>query len=771
MRSSLIFVVLILFSVVGVAQHIEVELLVKDTHGHSIPGAHLHVIETDAYYVSDEMGSFSFQFSKQPKLTVEISFLGFETLRDTLKTNTSQILKVITLHSSSKNIDELIVVGHKHVIHNAQDNVELDIDDLSKFDDGTLVNNLERIPGINAMNIGVGIAKPVIRGLSSNRVLVNVEGSKQEGQQWGSDHGLEIDQFDVSRLEIVKGPSSLMYGSDGLGGVINILPDKVPQKGHVEAMYRSVYKSNNNYFGNSLSAKTRLKDVFVKVQGSTINYSDYVVPTDHFLYNTYRLPIENNTLINTAGKERNAALELGLMKKWGSSRIKISQYNLEAGFFPGAIGIPRVNALISDGDNSNISLPKQDVKHTRVNWNSKVYIGESTLSGGVSYQENLRKEFSEPHAHGENQVMDPLALQLDLETVSGFIHWETPQHKNWKFTYGANGQYQSNSIKGFELLIPAYKSGTVGVFSIVEKQLSKKLNLTGGGRLESTQLKTEELESRFELVDEQYFNYAASLGMVYSFRDKTSLKLNAGKSFRTPSIAELASNGIHHGTFRHERGDGSIVSEQGYQLDVVVQHGWKNGQAKLSGFYNYFEGFIYLAPTNVFSGLPEGNQVYQFKQNNAIYYGGEATIEQRLMDRLDLSVDIEVVLNKNLDTELPLPFTPATSTTQRIEYTLDKFKAGHKIQIGASLKEFWDQNNVDRNEAVTKGATICSAWVSGTFYIGKFKPTLQFRVDNLFDVVYKNHLSRYRILNLPEQGRNFILSLKLPLVSQLNKSN
>lgn len=751
---------------VGYAQEAQFTGIVKDVHGHLIPGAHVKVNPGKQVAVTDTKGEFSFKRAVGKEVFIQISFLGFNTLKDTLVINRGINQKNYRLHSNAQNIDELIIAEHKNVEHNSLDNVELSKEFLERFDNGTFVNNLERIPGINAMNIGVGIAKPVIRGLSSNRVQVNVEGSKQEGQQWGSDHGLEIDQFDVKRVEIIKGPATLVYGSDGLGGVINILPEEILQDGEWKMDYRSIYKSNNDYFGNSIGIGHRKSDIFFNARASFVTYGDYQVPATTFDYNTYILPIHNSRLKNTSGRERNVAAEAGIVKKWGTSRIKYSRYELTAGLFSGAMGIPNRNNLADDGDRFNIDNPRQKIVHNRLNWNTVNYMKKGVLKWGIAYQNNDRKELSDPHSHDNTVALSDLAIGLELETVTWNVKYELDLWENYKWSIGANGLFQNNNIGGFEFLIPAYRSNNNGVFAIVERNLSGRFSLTAGIRGDYAVIQTESFRNRSIENSTSYLNFAGSLGANYNLNERWGFKLNFGKSFRNPSIAELMSDGIHHGTFRHERGDRNIESEHGYQLDLVVDYSVEKLQLKVAGFYNFFQGFIYLSPTAHFSNLPEGGQVYLYKQNDAVYTGGEISFNWTLTNWLKLTNSGELVWNQNLDTELPLPFTPATSTLHGVVFSFFKQQS---LKAGIDFKNVWEQNRVDRNEGITDGYSLLNCWINYKFQIKQVPLTLQLEARNILDTKYMNHLSRYRILNLPEQGRNFVLTLKIPLHIKSNK--
>lgn len=216
--------------------------------------------------------------------------------------------------------------------------------------------------------------------MSFNRVIVNDKGIKQEGQQWGTDHGLEIDMFEPGRVEIIKGPGSLMYGSDGIGGVLNIFPPALPEEGTVSGSLRALYKSNNQNFSNSAGIQGNKKGRVFRIRATAQDYGDYRVPANHFSYNGYKLNIANNRLKNTAGKERHFTAMAGIKKKWGYSVLTVSNFHQKAGFFVGAIGIPRSYLLSDDGDSRDIGLPYQKISHFKVISNNN-FFGRKKLAG------------------------------------------------------------------------------------------------------------------------------------------------------------------------------------------------------------------------------------------------------------------------------------------------------------------------------------------------------------------------------------------------------
>ncbi|GAA4444575.1 TonB-dependent receptor [Ravibacter arvi] len=651
----------------------------------------------------------------------------------------------------------------------------LNADELRQKNKSTIANALEDLPGIKAINTGVGIAKPVIRGMSHNRIIVNNQGIKQEGQQWGSDHGLEIDSFEPGRIEIVKGPASLRYGSDGLGGVINLYPPPIPQDSSFKATLNTLYNSNNHLFGVSAMVQGAQNGRFYRVRLSGQDFGDYAVPATEFTYNSYVLPIYNNRLKNTAGRERNFSVMTGIKKKWGSSDITVSNFHQKAALFVGAIGVPRSRQLTPDGNNRNIATPFQQTNHFKVASTTRLLHGRNWTEIDAAYQFNARQEHSDGHGR---LAQGTLAHGLDLHTLSANIRYF--QHKkNESRIWGLQLEGQQNSRRGFEYLLPAYRKFSSGFYALTEWSAGDAFLVSGGLRADYSFIhidatsepiyKDNQVVRYYERnpqIRKDFANLSGSLGFTFQPLEDFGLKANFGSSFRMPAANELAINGVHHGTFRHEMGNSALKTERGFQLDLSTDLRVERLKTTIALFGAYYKNYIYLAPTAVFSSsldpdaFPEGGQVYQFQQNNAIYGGGELSLDYQPTRFLQFRSALEYVYNLNLDSRLPLPFTPPPSVFSEIFYTTaiggDTFS---HLKLGVNLRNVGTQNRTDRNERPTGGYHLLGASVGTIFKIGKLSGNLNATARNLTNQLYMNHLSRYRLLNLPEPAQNYSVSL------------
>jgi len=790
MRYSILFLLILIHNMTNA----QISGIVMEEHNHTLPNATILLLPDSLEIVANVDGRFSFDTLKPGSYELRASYIGYVTNTISVELIENVPKKVTLILDHDHNLMETVIIHEEH----AKQEMTLQTDHIQEdfFErnfEGTFAQTIEKLPGMSSINVGVGISKPVIRGLSSNRIIVNHQGIKQESQQWGSDHGLEIDQFDVERVEIIKGPASLQYGSDGLGGVINIMPQTLLPKNTFEGSVMGLYKSNNDHWGGSAKFGFNLNNWFGSVRYSQQDFADYQVPASSFNYNGFVLPIFNNRLKNTSGKENNLSITTGINKDWGITRLHYSHYSLDAGLFSGAVGIPRSYALTHDGNYRDIDVPQQKVDHYRISLNQIIYMGSNHLAFDIGLQRNLRQELSQPEFHSIplsqlEDINDKLAIELLLETFSIAAHYEHFLSSDWKTIYGVNTQWQRNVRSGFEFLLPDFKTFRGGAYSIFEKEMNEEWLLNGGlrfdiGNNESDYFKQYVWDSNETIVDslisiatdDYFFNWSASLGTNLSlFDDNWTLKANIGKSFRVPYPSETASNGIHHGTFRHEVGTADLESEHGYQLDLGAYFRFDKIEGSVTAYFNYFDNYIYLGPTfpAKFSRLPEAGQIFQYRQDDAIYTGFEVQWDWDLTSKLELHQVVDFVQSYNTKTTLALPFTPQPSIKTDVIFTPFKgdlisdsyLEVAHEYHFAAN-----GPLRVDRSEDSTPGYQLFNLGMGLDFNVGDQEISVKLQARNLLNTEYLAHLSRYRIINVPEQGRNLVVSVKVPFGGRLKK--
>ncbi len=747
--------------------------------GDVLPNTYI-IFEGDKVLICDDHGDFTISGLAKGHYELQFFYIGYDTLFTSVTIDQKDVHLDIKMQEDQIALGEVIIVGdHFHTgrMEQSQTIATIDKDFIKMQNAGTLISSLQKLPGISAINTGVGIAKPVIRGMSFNRVLVMDKGIKQEGQQWGADHGLEIDQYDPERVEIIKGPSSLLYGSDAMGGVLRILPPAIPANDSFSGDAFFTYKSNNQLAGGSLGMYGAKNGKFFRGRLSYQDFGDFQVPASSFQYNGYDLPIYNEHLKNTAGDELDFSLAAGSHGDKGSTTITFSSFNQKSGLFPGATGVPREYQLEDDGDSRNIDLPKQIVNHIKLISNTTLVLGTNWMEIDLGYQYNKRQELGAPHAHGYQPTPEgDLALGLDLQTYSGNISYNARMNEKLYGIFGLQGQYQQNKRSGYEFLLADFTAYNAGAFAYQEYSPNHKFSINTGIRYDLGRRNIEEYTEpdyttpepedsimRNPAIQRNFQDFSAALGFSYYPTINFNSKLNLGTSFRMPTPAELSANGVHHGTFRHEKGDPNLHSERGLQGDLNLTWKQKSYFFLITPFLGYFNNYIYLAPQPYFSDLPAGGQLYQYTQNDAIFTGLEMEFNWDFIKNWNMNSGIEYVWNENLDSGLGLPFTPPFSIFTELKYSRSPLsgKINNYFILG-NYHFFAAQNRVDRNERTTPGYYLVS--LSAGMEVQALHRNIEFRLSgqNLLNVYYLNHLSRYRLLNLPEQGRNIVISLMVP---------
>lgn len=783
-RQLVVLIMVLGSSYSGISQELRGRVL--NIEGLPVVAATVRTYPSRYFAISDEQGYFLITGEGNASfLSVEVSHVAYTQVIMELPNSPDSSLQII-MTDAVTDLDEVVLVQSRilqKAIDNSQSVITVDKDFIARNGTGTFSGALAALPGVNTMNVGVGIAKPMIRGMGFNRILVNNRGIKQEGQQWGADHGLEIDPFDVEHVEIIKGPASLLFGSDGLGGVININEnDALIENGNAIEISSS-YQTNNGAISNSVAYKGRQNEWFYNARATYQDYGDYTVPADEFSYAGFNLPIFDNRLKNTAGEELHFSAAMGYQSNTISTALRFSSFNQKAGIFTGAIGLPRAYNLQHNGDFRNIDVPRQENHHHMVTSNTTINLGADRFEVDLGYQRNIREELSFPGAHGiAPELADSnLALGLYLDTYTANLRYEMNPNKTHQLLFGAQLQYMQNQNDGFEFLLPVFNTFQVGLFHYQSIDLSNKWMVNGGIRADlatndierhlqpiydrGTLLPTGEFDERTPEFERNFENISGAIGTVFKLDSQHHFKLNLGNSFRFPTAIELSSNGVHHGNFRHERGDPNLGMERGYQADVTYLRQSSNLFLELAAFYGYYTDYIYLAPTGNFSPLASGGTLWEYRQDDAIFNGFEITARYEFAFGLQADLAADFVQNLNLNSRLPLPLTPPPSVVASFEYGLfPNSKAVRESYVFISGRYNFEQNKTDRNERETPDSFILDAGLG--FQMKLFDQNVQFRLsaNNLLNTAYLNHISRYRLLNLPEQGRNIMISAQIPII-------
>ena len=763
-------------------------------------GVLVRLLPDDKQAISDTAGSFVFGGLYPGNYQLSATLPGYRavSVEVTMRNGNRQV--PIILSDFAHLLDEVEIKDQHIALRRQEESLNVEVvtpEFIQRNLGGSLMKTLERLPGIKTIGIGSGQSKPLIRGLGFNRVVVVDKGVKHEGQQWGADHGLEIDQFAAGEVELLKGAASFVYGSDAIGGAIDIKPAALPAPYTLGGSVDLIGKSNNMLYGTSANLYTRNQHWFVDARATYQNYGDYRVPTDQVYVYDYAVNLYKNHLRNTAGREWNLHLNTGYVNDNFRTIFYLSNTYSESGFFANAHGLEprRVDEVLHDHSSRDILMPGQEVNHFKLLNHSEYQLSGHTLEMELGYQKNFRQEFSQYVNHGYMPPVYPVDLPIpaDLEREFDKSVYSVNVRDNvvfggHAFKVGINVEQQNNEIYGWSFLVPAFKQTTAGTFVYDKFKLNEELLLHAAlrydyGRIHMSRyqdwfnstitqngVSVAEKLVRAEDLIRNFNSLVWSAGINYNPEGNFSLKGNIGKSFRMPIAKELGANGVNYHYFSYERGNPGLSPEQSYQADLSVA--WTNSSwsVQLSPFYNYFPNYINLNPTaahDYFYGA--GNQVFQYAQSRVMRYGGEMQIKYQVLKSISAEVLGEYLYSRQLSGDkkgYSLPFSPPASALFNLTWSPQLKGRLQNTYVSIDYRLTAAQHNIVPPEKKTPGYSVVNLQLGSKIRVNNHPMMLSLQAQNLLNTRYLNHTSFYRLIELPEAGRNLILSLKIPFSIQ-----
>ncbi len=765
--------------------------------------------------ISRADGSFELGNLPAVKSLVQVRLIGYQTFVKMIDLSTGTPLN-IQLDESVLESNEVIVTGVSKATEIKRSPVPMAAIDLKYLNQNTATNAIDalvKVPGINALSTGPNVSKPYIRGLGYNRILTLFDGVRQEGQQWGDEHGIEIDQYLVDRIEVIKGPASLIYGSDALAGVVNLLPANPVPEGTIKGSVQANYQTNNGLYAAS-AAYAGNTDGFV-----------WGMRASHKEATNYRNKYDGR-VYNTAFRENDFNMYAGVNRKWGYSHLNVSVYdNLQEIPDGSRDSITRkFTKQISEADTarpivSNAELGSyvigpmhQRVQHYRVFSTSSFILGQSKLVLNLGYQQSIRREYAHP------QVPDVPGLYLQLQTATYDVKYYFPEKNGWEGTVGVNGMYQvNNTDHATDFVIPNYNLFDFAPFVYVKKSLGK-WDLAAGVRYDTRSFKnsvtyvgtnpvtgfdmkvtdTVGARRRFSDYSHVFSGFSGSFGATYNINEKLLIKANIARGYRAPNVSEISAKGVHPGTGFEQLGDANFKPELNLQEDLGIFFDSRHVSASAEVFNNVIDNYIFNQKLKRLTGggdsifVQNGNNypVYKFRQTKAQLYGGEARIDihPHPLDWLHFENAISLVYALNLggngavinDSSRYLPFIPPVHTSSELRAEFSKKKgcfANSFVKFG--VQYYAAQNRAflaENTETKTPGYTLLDAGL-GTDIVNRNGETL-FTIGifgtNLADVAYQSNMSRLKYFDnhphnytgrsgIYSMGRNFSFKVTVPL--------
>lgn len=769
----------------------------KET-GAPVPGVTVYITDLKTGGISDKDGNYLINQLPARSVMVRVSCIGYRTIIETVDLNVADTLDFAVSEAVAE-IGEVVVTGLSVASELQRTPAPVTTVPGIKLRESVASNVIDALsmtPGVSQVSTGPAVSKPVIRGLGYNRVVVVNDGVRQEGQQWGDEHGIELDEYTVGEVEILKGPASLSYGSDALAGVLHFLSQPVLPEGSLQAELLLNYQTNHGLIGTSANASGNLDGNVWDIRISRKAAHDYQNRYDDYVW-------------NTRFRELAATGMAGINRSWGYTHLHLGWYMLEPGIAEGdrdsltgafvkaeaeTDSTVTYNLVPSDELKSYTpGIPRQQIDHFKAVLNAHVFAGTGSVKAIAGWQQNIRREFDDVHSP------DDYGLRFDLNTFNYDVRYLLPERRGMNISFGVNGMSQSSENKGTEFLIPGYSLFDAGIFAIVSQSLDR-FDISGGLRYD---LRTQEAESlflgadgvpvsggtpgaevKFSGFDRNFKGWSGSAGATMKLSDDFFAKLNFARGWRAPNIAELGSNGEHEGTGRYEYGNSNLDPEQIVQGDFTLGCHTEHVHGEINLFANLIQDYIYVSKMAAYNGndsLVDGIPVFEYQSGNASLWGGEISfdIHPHPLDWLHFETTFSMVtgeLKNQPDSSKYLPFIPAPKLVSELKAKRKKLGSFmENAYVGAGIVYQSGQDKVylvNGTETPTDAYLLIHAGAGTDIVVKKKKvASLYVGATNLADVAYQDHLSRLKYA--PENyktgrtgiygmGRNVSFRLILP---------
>ncbi|MBI2271496.1 MAG: TonB-dependent receptor [Bacteroidetes bacterium] len=766
--------------------------------GEPLAGAVIYLPDLKTGAASGVDGTYKIENLPRIKTLVQVSLIGYKSIVENINLAESTVRDFV-LEASIKEMHEVVVTGLSQAAERTRTPTPISLVSKTQLLQNASTNIIDAIaaqPGVSQLTTGAGISKPVIRGLGYNRVVVVNDGIRQEGNQWGDEHGIEIDELSVNRVEILKGPASLAYGSDAMAGVVNMMSAPTLPNGKIEGSITVNYQTNNGLISHSGNVAGNINGFIWDLR--------YTNKQAHAYKNKY-----DGYVFNSGFTENNFSGMTGLNRSWGYSHLHFSIYD----FMPGVVEGARDSAtgrfvksialndttegtqLVSPAEMKSYApfTPYQKIKHYKAALNNNFIIGRGNLKLTLGFQQNHRQEYADIFKPGQ------YGLFFLLNTFNYDVRYVLPEKNNFHISFGLNGMQQTSQNKGSEYLVPEYDLFDAGLFALAKKSFDK-LDVSGGIRFDSRGQRGKELYlnskdekvevpdtgsiQRFAKFNTGFRGFSGSIGATYQFSEYVYTKLNFSRGYRAPNIGEIGANGIHDGTIRYEIGDPKLNSESSLQVDYALGFNTKHISAELDLFTNTINNFTFLRKLSSVSGgdsISEGFSTFKFVQGNAGLLGGEIVIDvhPHPLDWLHFENSfsyVQAVQSGQTDSTKYLPFTPAPKLQSDLRADLRKageFFGNAYIKLG--VDHYFTQDKIYsayNTETKTPGYTLVNLG-AGADVIVKDKTVVSFyiSVNNLTDIGYQSHLNRLKYSDLNyttgrtgvyNMGRNISFKVVVP---------
>ena len=573
---------------------------------------------------------------------------------------------------------------------------------------------LEQLPGVRSLSMTTGIGKPVIRGLTHNRIVTLDNGQRSETQQWGHDHSPNVETANAEQIEVIKGPASVLYGSDALGGVINIVAPALPEARGTAPFLRSraTLAYNTNVMG---------PDGTLRMDAARGAFGARVAATGR-LTGDMRAP--RGVLRNTENETGHLEAALGLSGESRSASLRVSQRQERIEIFDDPLTAPGYTGY-------------QRLTTRRGTLEATTALGaRDRLQLQLGAEQNFRREYAAADAAD-------IALGLLINTASGFLHLH--HRPVGPFSGGTVGVFALDSRfekRGTETLIPNSRSQNVALYALEHLERGRWRG-TIGARWDRRELAVEDdAVLGLSAQSQRHEAVTGSAGLAYRLSDWASVVASVGRGFRAPAAPDLFANGFHEGTRAFERGNPTLRIETSLNTDLGlrVEHARVTGE--LSAFRNAIDDFIYLRPFGSGGAAFDSLEVVQ---GNAVLRGLEGRVALRALPWLTLQAAGDLVQGQNTAADVPLTFVPPPRV--QLGARAERRAIGAALMrpwASVQVEHNWRQTRLDPRDVAPPGYALWQLGAGGTLLVGSQVLVVDLAVRNLFDTRYRSFMSRYK---------------------------
>lgn len=740
--------------------------IVTDNHRHPVPGAVITVMpDSSKGGVTDTGGLFSIEHICAGHAFLVCNAFGYTTATAHLDISGNSDVR-FTLSADNNQLHEIVVNGIRLQELHTVAHTELQGLALLHTRGGSLGDVLKELPGLNAIQTGPAISKPVIHGMHSNRVLILNNGTRQEGQQWGSEHAPEIDPFIANNITVVKGAASVRYGSDAIGGVVLLAPDPLPSAAGITGDIYAVGATNGRMGTGSAS----LQGAFgKKLQGLAWRVQGTMKQAGNFKTASYYLK-------NTGVKERDASASVGYKRGRVNGLIYYSLFTTRNGIFEGShvgnladlyAAFSRPVPITASYFSYDIGRSYQQVYHDLVKGSlSYRFANESKLECNVARQKDLREEYdlSLPYTTNQELLKKP-QVSFQLVTHNADVAYVQHPKNNFSGSTGITGSTQGNVFKGIRYLIPNFRNYTAGAYAI-ERYSYKKFVLEAGIRYDYRWQRVYQLDPNTLVpfnTTYEYKNATATIGGIYRLNEHFSVNLNTGTAWRAPSINEMYIHGIHFSDASYQDGDSTLQSERSWNTSLSTSYQSKKLRVSADVYYNNISNYIYekpqLQPVTLISGT---YPAFVFTQDNVTINGLDVSAQYDLLKYVTLQSKATIVRGYNHSLKDHLIYMPADRYENGVAFSLHKIRLLEEPYISLQNVSTLRQSRVPPNGDYVPppaGYSIFNAVIGCSVPINKSNLHIDLSVNNFTNVAYRDYLDRFRYY-ADQLGINFMIRTK-----------